>query len=40
VTDLDVVNHAAADAEAVIHLAQASSGAEDLAAAEAVLDGG
>jgi nucleoside-diphosphate-sugar epimerase len=38
-TDLDVLNHAAADAEAVIHLAQASSGAEDLAAAEAMLDG-
>jgi nucleoside-diphosphate-sugar epimerase len=38
-TDLDVLNHAAADAEAVIHLAQASTGAEDLAAAEAMLDG-
>lgn len=38
-TDLDVLNHAAADAEAVIHLAQASSGEEDLAAAEAMQDG-
>jgi nucleoside-diphosphate-sugar epimerase len=38
-TDLDVLNHAAARAEAVIHLAQASSAAMDLAAAEAMQDG-
>ncbi|WP_372666076.1 NAD-dependent epimerase/dehydratase family protein [Amycolatopsis kentuckyensis] len=37
--DLDVLNHAAAGAQAVIHLAQASSGAEDLAAATAMQDG-
>ncbi|MGK3201292.1 NAD-dependent epimerase/dehydratase family protein [Amycolatopsis sp. MEPSY49] len=38
-TDLDVLNHAAARAQAVIHLAQAVSGDEDLAAATAMLDG-
>jgi nucleoside-diphosphate-sugar epimerase len=38
-TDLDVLNHVAARAEAVIHLAQAQSGAEDLAAASAMQDG-
>jgi nucleoside-diphosphate-sugar epimerase len=38
-TDLDVLNHAAARAEAVIHLAQASSAEEDLAAASAMQDG-
>lgn len=38
-TDLDVLNHAAARAEAVIHLAQATSGQEDLAAATAMQDG-
>ncbi|MCR6483038.1 NAD-dependent epimerase/dehydratase family protein [Amycolatopsis sp. OK19-0408] len=37
--DLEVLNHAAARAEAVIHLAQATSGAEDLAAAKAMQDG-
>jgi nucleoside-diphosphate-sugar epimerase len=37
--DLDVLNHAAARADGVIHLAQASSGAEDLAAATAMQDG-
>jgi nucleoside-diphosphate-sugar epimerase len=38
-TDLGVLNHAAARAEAVIHLAQAASGEEDLAAAAAMQDG-
>jgi nucleoside-diphosphate-sugar epimerase len=38
-TDLDVLNHAAARAEAVIHLAQATSAAMDLAAAAAMQDG-
>ena len=38
-TDLDTLNHAAARAEAVIHLAQASSAEEDLAAATAMQDG-
>ena len=38
-SDLDVLNHAAARAEAVIHLAQASSPEEDLAAARAMQDG-
>ncbi|MFD4196381.1 NAD-dependent epimerase/dehydratase family protein [Amycolatopsis thermoflava] len=38
-TDLDVLNQAAARAEAVIHLAQAISGEEDLAAATAMQDG-
>ncbi|MGJ6969573.1 NAD-dependent epimerase/dehydratase family protein [Streptosporangium sp. G11] len=38
-TDLDVLNHAAARAEAVIHLAQATGGQEDLAAATAMQDG-
>ena len=38
-TDLDVLNHAAARAEAVIHLAQATTGEEDLAAADAMQDG-
>ncbi|WP_020418549.1 NAD-dependent epimerase/dehydratase family protein [Amycolatopsis sp. ATCC 39116] len=38
-TDLDVLNQAAARAEAVIHLAQATSGEEDLAAATAMQDG-
>jgi len=38
-TDLDVLNHAASRAEAVIHLAQATSGEEDLAAAGAMQDG-
>ncbi|WP_308313297.1 NAD-dependent epimerase/dehydratase family protein [Streptomyces sp. FB2] len=37
--DLDVLNRAAARAEAVIHLAQATTGAEDLAAATALQDG-
>ena len=37
--DLDVLNHAAARAEAVVHLAQAVSGEEDLAAATAMQDG-
>lgn len=37
--DLDVLNHAAARAQAVIHLAQATSGDEDLAAAAAMQDG-
>ncbi|GAA1459653.1 NAD-dependent epimerase/dehydratase family protein [Williamsia maris] len=37
--DLDVLNQAAARAEAVIHLAQASGGDEDLAAAAAMQDG-
>jgi nucleoside-diphosphate-sugar epimerase len=37
--DLDVLNQAAARAEAVIHLAQASSAEEDLAAATALQDG-
>jgi nucleoside-diphosphate-sugar epimerase len=37
--DLDVLNHAAARAQAVIHLAQATSGEEDLAAAGAMQDG-
>ncbi|SFK79884.1 NAD-dependent epimerase/dehydratase family protein [Amycolatopsis sacchari] len=38
-TDLDVLNQAAARAEAVVHLAQATSGEEDLAAATAMQDG-
>lgn len=38
-TDLDVLTHAAARAEAVIHLAQATSGEEDLAAATAMQGG-
>ncbi|MFB6720667.1 NAD-dependent epimerase/dehydratase family protein [Kribbella sp. NPDC056345] len=38
-TDLDVLKGAAARAEAVIHLAQATTGAEDLAAAAAMQDG-
>ena len=38
-TDLDVLNHAAVRAEAVIHLAQASSADMDLAAATAMQDG-
>jgi nucleoside-diphosphate-sugar epimerase len=38
-TDLEVLNHAAARAEAVIHLAQAVTGEEDLAAAGAMQDG-
>jgi nucleoside-diphosphate-sugar epimerase len=38
-TDVDVLNHAAARAGAVIHLAQASTGEEDLAAATAMQDG-
>ncbi|MEV6541358.1 NAD-dependent epimerase/dehydratase family protein [Streptomyces sp. NPDC051665] len=37
--DLDVLNHAAARADAVIHLAQASSADMDLAAATAMQDG-
>ncbi|MEU4142999.1 NAD-dependent epimerase/dehydratase family protein [Streptomyces parvulus] len=37
--DLEVLNRAAAQAEAVIHLAQAGSGEEDLAAAGAMQDG-
>jgi nucleoside-diphosphate-sugar epimerase len=37
--DVEVLNHAAARAEAVIHLAQASTGEEDLAAATAMQDG-
>jgi nucleoside-diphosphate-sugar epimerase len=37
--DLEVLHQAAARAEAVIHLAQASSGEEDLAAATAMQDG-
>ena len=37
--DLDVLNHAAARAEAVIHLAQAGSADMDLAAATAMQDG-
>jgi nucleoside-diphosphate-sugar epimerase len=37
--DLGVLNEAAAGAEAVIHLAQAESGEEDLAAATAMQDG-
>lgn len=37
--DLDVLNSAAARAEAVIHLAQAQTGEEDLAAATAMQDG-
>jgi len=37
--DLDVLNHAAARAEAVIHLAQADSADTDLAAATAMQDG-
>jgi len=37
--DLEILNHAAARAEAVIHLAQASTGDEDLAAATAMQDG-
>lgn len=37
--DLDVLNQAAARAQAVIHLAQATSGEEDLAAAGAMQDG-
>ena len=37
--DLDVLNHAAARAEAVIHLAQADSAEMDLAAATAMQDG-
>lgn len=39
-TDLDVLGRAAGRAEAVIHLAQATSGEEDLAAATAMLGGG
>jgi len=38
-TDLDVLNEAAAQAEAVIHLAQADSGEADLSAATAMQDG-
>ncbi|QUQ64144.1 NAD-dependent epimerase/dehydratase family protein [Kutzneria sp. CA-103260] len=38
-SDVDVLNHAAARAEAVIHLAQASTAEEDLAAATAMQDG-
>ena len=38
-SDLDVLNEAAAGVEAVIHLAQAETGEEDLAAAEAMQDG-
>jgi nucleoside-diphosphate-sugar epimerase len=38
-TDLNVLNHAAARAEAVIHLAQAESAEMDLAAATAMQDG-
>ncbi len=38
-TDLDVLNHAAARSAAVIHLAQATSADEDLAAATAMQDG-
>jgi nucleoside-diphosphate-sugar epimerase len=38
-TDLDVLRGAAARAEAVIHLAQATTGEEDLAAAAAMQDG-
>lgn len=38
-TDLDVLRNAAARAEAVIHLAQATTGEEDLAAATAMQDG-
>ena len=38
-TDLDVLNHAAARAEAVIHLAQAGSADMDLQAAAAMQDG-
>jgi nucleoside-diphosphate-sugar epimerase len=38
-TDLGVLNQAAARAEGVIHLAQADSGDEDLAAATAMQDG-
>ncbi|WP_194898738.1 NAD-dependent epimerase/dehydratase family protein [Catenulispora pinisilvae] len=38
-TDLDVLNHAAVRAEAVIHLAQADSAQTDLAAATAMQDG-
>ena len=38
-TDLEVLNHAAARAGAVIHLAQADSAAMDLAAAAAMQDG-
>ncbi|WP_329062787.1 NAD-dependent epimerase/dehydratase family protein [Amycolatopsis sp. NBC_01480] len=37
--DLDVLNHAAARADAVIHLAQASTEEEDLAASTAMQDG-
>jgi len=38
-TDLEVLNHAAARAEAVVHLAQATTGDQDLAAATAMQDG-
>ncbi|UEA57555.1 NAD-dependent epimerase/dehydratase family protein [Gordonia otitidis] len=38
-TDLEVLSEAAVQSEAVIHLAQATTGAEDRAAAEAMLDG-
>ncbi|MFI6996652.1 NAD-dependent epimerase/dehydratase family protein [Nocardia sp. NPDC050175] len=38
-TDLDVLNQAAARAEAVVHLAQATTGDQDLAAATAMQDG-
>ncbi|MFI5781961.1 NAD-dependent epimerase/dehydratase family protein [Nocardia sp. NPDC051570] len=38
-TDLNVLNHAAARAEAVVHLAQAATGDQDLAAATAMQDG-
>ena len=38
-TDLDVLNHAAARAEAVVHLAQADSPEADLGAASAMQDG-
>ncbi|MEW2548159.1 NAD-dependent epimerase/dehydratase family protein [Streptomyces sp. NPDC047002] len=38
-TDLSVLNEGAAGAEAVVHLAQAESGEEDMAAAAAMQDG-
>ncbi|CAK7284494.1 NAD-dependent epimerase/dehydratase family protein [Streptomyces misionensis] len=38
-SDVDVLNEAAANAEAVVHLAQAETGEEDLAAAGAMQDG-
>jgi len=37
--DLEVLRRAAAGADAVVHLAQATSGEEDLAAANAMMDG-